>query len=201
MKNDYEKLVPKTKKLLKSEDEKVKSFARWLSTRDDTDLKNSELNAILRALQNDSSTTTGSQKQDLFSILKNNHIENRSSILQNVQLRVDDLNLTEIDDLILDVDDEIEIRIRVKGSTTVSSEWNGFATNLVQVGTAPESSFPVSVVSIRTESNNLVSNPNSETFYRNALVPHLEVQTVNDFFESRSKLIQNIDLISSKSSF
>lgn len=198
LKNDYEKMGPKTKKLLKSEDEKVKSFARWLSTRDDFDLQNSELNAILRALQNDSSTTTVSQKQDLFSILKNKHIENRSSILKNVQLEVDDLNLNEIDDLVLDVDDEIEIRIRVKGSTIVSSEWNGFATNLVQVGTAPESSFPVSVVSIKTESNNLVSNPNSETFYRNALLPHLQAQTVIDFFESRSRLIQNIDLMSSQ---
>jgi hypothetical protein len=198
LKNDYEKMGPKTKKLFKSEDEKVKSFALWLNTRDDADLKNSELNAILRALQNDSTTTTISQKQDLFSVLKNKNIENRSSILQNVQVKVDELNLTEIDDFLLDVDDEIEIRIRVKGSTTVSSEWNGFATNLVQVGNAPESSFPVSVVSIRTESNNFVSNPNSETFYRNALTPHLEVQTVNDFFASRSRLIQNIDLISSQ---
>lgn len=193
LKLDYENSGPKYNKLLKSDDSLVKSFIRWLDTRSDADLEQTELNAILKALQIGDTGVTTTSKLDLFKFLKDKSNQDRASQLMQIQKMIDELNL---DDLTEINEDFNEISLRVRGSSSINSEWNSFAGSLVQDGNEPTMSFPISVVTLTNNLQDKSSHPNSEIFYRNALSNSINSDLVDLFFKARKNLIDCLELFS-----
>ena len=190
---DYEENGNKYRKLSSSPNPKVNSFAKYLETSDEQDLKNSELTAILEALK--TPVKPPSEKMlELIELLGVRNLENRNHALTETE-RFLTHNVLRDSAIIFEGSDPQEYRLKVTGDEKFVEQWQ----NSLAPSSSDNSDQLVAVLETINQEDIRSDTPVTEFAYRNTLSSFIKSDFIDDYFNKRKEIIEISHLLTANS--
>ena len=190
---DYEENGTKYVKLNSSSNPKVKSFAKYLETGDEDDLKKSELTAILEALK--TPVKPPSEKPlELIELLGVRNLENRHHALIETERFLTHSALKD-SSIIFEGSDPKEFILKIIGNEKFVEQWQ----NSLAPSSSDHSDQLVSVLETINQENIRSDTPVTEFAYRNTLSNFIKSDFIDDYFNNRKQIIEISHLLTANS--